>query len=74
MEIILALVLVQLTKPDGQPIWFNPMATITVRPPTRSEHFGAGVRCLINTPDGKFVAVTEDCAEVRAKLQEEAPP
>jgi len=59
---------IQLTGPDGQRIDLNPNQYVTTREPRVGDHFGKDVRCLINTTDGKFVTVTETCAEVRRRL------
>ena len=46
---------------------------VSLREPrsVEDEHIQRGVRCIINTSDGKFTAVTDDCWKVN-KLIEEA--
>jgi hypothetical protein len=46
---------------------------VSLREPrsVEDEHIQRGVRCIINTSDGKFTAVTDDCWTVN-KLIEEA--
>jgi len=73
-SLLIAVLLVEFTGPDNQPIDINPMAVVSLRPPRSGDHFAKGGKCLIHTADGKFIAVIEDCDMVRAKLQEEAPP
>jgi hypothetical protein len=55
--------------PDNQPIDINPDQVVSVRQPRASEgHFQKGIRCLVITADGKFVAVMETCDEIRNKI------
>jgi hypothetical protein len=63
--------LVQFTGPDNQKIDVNPVAVISVRAPRGAEHLGHGVKCLIHTADGKFIAVVEDCGTVKRRLEEQ---
>lgn len=71
--IILAMWLVHLTGPEGQLVELNPEAVVTLRDVRESDaaHFAKGVKCLIHTTDGKFVAVIETCAKVRQLLLED---
>ena len=68
--LILALALVTFSGPDGQRIDVNPADVVTVRQPrgSESDHFDPDIKCLISTVDGKFIAVTTDCATVRQRL------
>ena len=67
---ILFLLLIQLTGADDQRIDLNPIDIVTTRTPRRGEdHLAKGIKCLINTVDGKFIAVKEDCATVRQQLE-----
>jgi uncharacterized protein YlzI (FlbEa/FlbD family) len=34
------------------------------------KNFAKGVECMINTSDGKFIAVAETCNEVYQKIEE----
>jgi hypothetical protein len=74
LAFVLALAFVEFTGPDNQSIDVNPLAVVSLRPVRAGEHFGRGIKCLIHTADGKFIAVMQDCDTVRAKLQEESPP
>jgi hypothetical protein len=65
---ILLLLLIQLTGPDNQRIDLNPADVVTTKTPRGDEHFAKGIKCLINTVDGKFITVKEDCATVRQLL------
>jgi len=67
-----AVLLVQLTGPDDQRIEVNPHEIVSVRAPRGPEHFAKGVRCVLHTTDGKFIAVVEDCDTVLQRLGEEA--
>lgn len=62
---IVLIVLIQLHGLGGQTIWINPETVTSVREPKSEDHFGHGVRCIVNTDDGKFAAVVEDCEEVK---------
>jgi hypothetical protein len=66
-EIVLDLLL--LMGPEHQIILVNPSQVVSMRTPRRHEHFGKGVRCLINTVDGKFIAVIQPCQEVKGLLR-----
>jgi hypothetical protein len=70
VAITLVVALIPFTGPDSQRIDLNPSEIVSVRPPRSTEHFGEGIRCLIHTVDGKFVAVIEDCDTVRQRLNE----
>lgn len=72
MFIILAFHLIQFTGLDGQEIDINPREVVSVREvrPSESQHFDKKIKCIIHTTDGKFVAVVEDCVQVRKRLEE----
>ena len=61
-EIVLRLIL--LTGPDSQEILLNIDEVVSVRQPRAPDHFAPGTRCIINTSDGKVVAVMELCSSV----------
>jgi len=64
------LAFVALTGPGGQPVFVNPSEVISVREPLGG-HYDPAVRCVLHTSDGKYIAVTETCVEVRRKLEYE---
>jgi hypothetical protein len=68
--IIVAVALVTLSGPDGQRIDVNPATVVSVREPreSASDHFASSVKCILQTVDGKLIAVTTDCATVRQRL------
>jgi len=66
---LLALKLVTFTGPDDQIIEVNADEIVSVRTPRSADHFGPGIRCLINTSDGKYVSVKEECSQVVKTLQ-----
>lgn len=69
-----ALRLIVLHYPDGQPVEINPAQVTSTRGPVASgqqTHFSTKVKCMVNLTDGKFVAVVETCAEVRALLEKD---
>ena len=71
MEIaaVFAYILLELHGAGGQYFQLNPEAVVGLRAPRDSEHFGEGVKCIINTNDGKFFAVIEDCPTVRRMIE-----
>lgn len=62
------------TGPDNQEILLNVEEIVTLRPPRSVEHFAAGAQCLINTVDGKFLAVMEPCSEVHHRIEKAYNP
>jgi len=68
---VLGLAFVAFTGAGGQPVFVNPSEVISVREPLGNGHYEPGVRCVLHTSDGKFIAVTETCPEVRRKLEYE---
>jgi hypothetical protein len=66
---VLALVLIQLTGPDGQAILLDRDKITTLRSPRSTEYFAPGTHCLVFTVDGKNVNVTETCEQVRKMLE-----
>jgi hypothetical protein len=62
----LALMLIVLTGPGGQKVEVNPKQIVSIRNPRAD--LTTGIRCLIHTTDGKYIAVVELCDTVRAKL------
>jgi hypothetical protein len=71
IEALFAFILLELHGPGNQYFEVNPEAVVGLRTPRESEHFGAGVKCIVNTNDGKFFAVVEDCATVRRMIEGE---
>lgn len=65
--------LVQLTGPDGQKVFVNPMEITTLRVLSKlavvSEHFPKGSHCVIVTTNGKFLPVQETCERVAALVE-----
>jgi hypothetical protein len=66
-------VLIVLHTVDGREITVNPAQITTMREahdendPKRA--FTPAVRCMINTSDGKYVTVIEECEAVRGMLK-----
>jgi hypothetical protein len=61
-------VLVLLHGPHGHGILVNPAMVTSMQAARQGKpnaHISEAVRCLINTSDGKFVAVIETCDQVR---------
>ena len=74
LVVTIVVTLIELTGPAGQVILVNPAEVVTVRAPRVTEHFGPGIRCLINTADGKFTAVIEVCEVVRELMRRGRAP
>jgi hypothetical protein len=69
--IAVAIVLVQMTGPDGsQRIDINKAEITSIREPRNVSrgHWALGTHCLIVTTSGKVMPVHEDCATVRARV------
>jgi hypothetical protein len=68
--VLVAIRLLQLHGPHDQTIDINPDQVVSLRKPRADEgHFARDIRCLVNTTDGKFATVIEDCATVRALVE-----
>jgi uncharacterized protein YlzI (FlbEa/FlbD family) len=67
----LALGLILLHGPDGRELYINPEAITTMRAATieKNKVITDSAKCVLNTTDGKFIAVVESCDKVR-KLME----
>jgi hypothetical protein len=59
-----------LTGPDHHQVWVFPQEIVTLSMPHRTEHYGKGVHCIINTVDGKFIAVVEHCGDIAKRIKE----
>jgi hypothetical protein len=67
---VLLLVLIVLHTVDGRDVIVNTDQISTMReahePGDPDRAFTGKVRCMINTTDGKFVTVIEECSQVRS--------
>jgi hypothetical protein len=68
---LVAYVLIELHGPGGRKFDVKVDEIVSFREPAETEHFGKGTRCIVNTSDGKFSAVTEDCDTVRRLIEGE---
>jgi uncharacterized protein YlzI (FlbEa/FlbD family) len=64
----IAIILIALNSPDGRTIWVNPEDIISIRAVHEKKLYAPEIRCVLQTVDGKTVAVTDTCNEVRQKL------
>lgn len=64
--IVAAAIFITLHGPAGQEIYVNPRLILSARAPreTQTEHFAAGVQCVLEMNDGKLIAVTDPCSAV----------
>jgi hypothetical protein len=60
----LGIVLIELTDPDHDRLEMNAVEFIKLHDITDKEIHAEGTKCLINTADGKSIAVLESCSEV----------
>ena len=74
MNIVLALVLVQVTMADGAKVYVNPEAVVKLYPTKESSQqkpntlIVTGARCVVTLNDGKFLSVLEPCDYVLTLL------
>ena len=69
--LLVALDLLEVHGPDGQTALINIHEIASIRAPNATDlgrHFARGARCIVLTTDGKWLAVTETCSEIRAAL------
>lgn len=66
---VFAYIMLELHGPGNQFFEVNPEAIVGLRVPRDTENFGPGVKCIINTNDGKFFAVVEECSTVRRMIE-----
>jgi hypothetical protein len=69
---MILLVMIILHSGSGTPLDLNTQTITNLRNPEpgNDKLFTPGVRCQVNMTDGKFVAVTETCAEVRRIMED----
>ena len=64
--------LLVLHGPGGQVIQVSPEEVVSLRTPRgETEHLQKGIRCIVNTTDGKFSALVEDCDTIRLMIEDE---
>jgi hypothetical protein len=71
------LTLVLLHATDGHEILINRDSVITMHAGIagkKNEYLAEGVRCYINTSDGKFISVVETCEQVRDLIRQSEQP
>jgi hypothetical protein len=70
--IALAFGLVLLHVPTGAAVYVNPETVTTMRAATaeKNKHITDQAQCLLNTTDGKFIAVIETCETVRSLFRQ----
>jgi len=62
----LAILLIQLTGPDGSELDINPATIVSLRAAVEDKDtFHGDVRCVVRTIDGNSVGVEETCMRVR---------
>jgi hypothetical protein len=66
---IVAVTLAQFSDPSGGRIDINVGDVTSVRETRNEGHLAQGSHCMIVMNNGKFIAVREDCDEVRQRLR-----
>lgn len=60
---------------DGREVYVNPSEIISLREAKAdidtNKVFVKGLRCMVNTTDGKFLNVIEECAYIRTMISNE---
>lgn len=69
MIIRVAVTLITLTGLDGQTIYVNPAEVVSIRAPT-SDLLHEGVKCSLQTADGRLVNVVNTCDEIHKLFNE----
>jgi hypothetical protein len=70
--LLLVIMLVQFTGPDGGRIDINSVEVTSVREP-RGHGLVHGANCVVGMSNGKFIGVREGCDEVRRMLMQGKP-
>jgi hypothetical protein len=71
--LLLVIMLVRFTGPDGGRIDVNSVEVTSVREPRGQGHFAHGTNCVVVMSNGKFIGVREGCDEVRRMLMQGKP-
>ena len=69
--LLVSVVMIQLTGPNGNRIDVNPHDIVTIREPQVPGFFDAKVKCVLFTLDNQFIGIRETCAQVRELIQSE---
>jgi hypothetical protein len=62
-------VLIELSAPDGHPIWINPQEILELHDARSQhrEHFAPGTKCMIQMSDGRTLQTGDACDTVIQK-------
>ena len=64
----MALVMIQVTGPNGNRIDVNPNDIVSLRQPQTRDFYDPRVKCIVYTLDATFVGTQETCEQVRNLL------
>lgn len=67
MILLAAVILITLDGPEGQTIYVNPANIVSVRPP-QTDLIHPGIKCTLQTNDGKLINVVDTCEEVLLRI------
>jgi hypothetical protein len=70
--LIVASGLIVLHAPDGHEIFINPVEITMLHQKLEAGHgrFPEKASCMVNTTDGKFIAIVEDCLTVLKSIDD----
>ena len=77
VKLLVALEMLEVHGPDGQKAFVSVTEISSLRAPNSFDlrrHFPAKTKCVVVMGNGKFLAVTESCEEIRDMLKGSAPP
>jgi hypothetical protein len=69
--VVVVSTLIVLTMPGGHTVDVSPDKIVSLREPSIEGHVDNDVHCIVNTVDGKFLAVIETCTAVLGKFKQE---
>lgn len=75
MEVLAATIVLLLHAPDGREVRVSPSQITSLQSPKvgaskGDKLFAEGINCLVNTADGKHVAVVEPCIVIQRMLEQ----
>lgn len=70
MFVLVVMGLLILHGPDGREITINPESITSMFKPAKGGLGHEQANCIVNLTDGKFVSVTEKCADIEKSIKE----
>jgi hypothetical protein len=70
MILVVAFHLIAAHLPGGLEVYINPDEVVAMRTPPHTEGYvKEGVKCIVLTTDGKFLAIVEECRVIQTELE-----